>query len=1289
METTTKVKKMKLQIERSMRFLLSFSLLISQIFQNPSLATAAEGILDPITGVATLTVDATGPIPTTQTSDDAPQRDTTTDFMSESRTLSSTQASSTPATVSPSATLSKSDITPLSNPNVWRVAPTGNSSVVKPTLRGLDLRYNTYVGGWAGAAFNFDDLEAAGFQTKDLSGMSQIVLGMNGDISKVKVEFLHFKDNQIQHGTSIYLTGIRSDFEQVWAISTSDLKEAGVDLTKIYQINFIVEGNNKQGALRVNHLPIPVLTTTPDRTREDISTLVGVKHLAKTHPVGNTTTVSTIPNCWNCREGVKISYDTTVGGWAGGGYTFDDFGTLKGESQDLTDLSSLAIGLKGSANRVRMEMVDDSRRRSHVYLDGIQSDLTGIWEVSLSRFSQEVDLKRITQIFFIIEGSDQLGTLDVFLHRSSFTSPEGLVRTRSNPNFGYFERQTPIGYGTIYDVYDLRTGLRKATINKSVSLPAVGGGVTEVIGLPDVTRDGRFLIAGQWNSSPNGRPGEPLQHIDVYDILLGQLVERIDLPSPGNKGTAQDEQINRATNVELVAGLSRLIKVTFPSGEEQTYDLLEVESLTPTVSNPDFSYGVSKWPPAGGIPAMIHVFNKDNKYMASVLKKGKSTAGRLQEIIGAPDVSPDGKYLIAGLLEPTYTPNLLTQSLFIYDMATGKRVRGATLQYTNANLETLAKEIRFVPGSSKFARVIYPSGETRVIDVETGIMWEQAKSNHDYAFRLDFKYISLGKYEAALKLLNVVTGEIVELAYGGNILLNVDVSPNDTPGGPVVVYEVGGPLTVTYDRIYNVFIQRISDPSQKVSLTNNALDKNGTLSSVTFNPDSTSATIKIVTEFLDGTKLEDAYQVALDNLKISKLTSKIIAQGTNLHIDQDASFVMVGNGADYRNFEVWIFDASNGMDQLQLVHKKMVYPWMNLIGKFTLLDAFKTSQGDTVFSIGLSGKVAGSPYLATHIFTLPIGLEYRRSFEIVMAGAGFAATSVSYNGDLATYALVNSIGVSTTAKIDLTTFEIQTGFTGTWDRIFKTYFAYTDTVQTQSLTQFVAGVRYSMDFSNFDSKGVLFYKTRTTFWSDGVTTKTWEQINYANGTLKTAREVRTYDSVGILLTRLLQSFHPDGITVSTQEELTFVNNVKTKRVYKTFNSQGVILTQTVQDYFSDGTHVKTQSDTTYVNGATTLLEIQTFNSSSVILTKTVKTFYANGVNVKTQNDTTYTNGIRSKRVYREFKISGELILKIVDTYWGNGTTLKTRDRYTYATRSHCHNEYTSSGQLKSSLCSTF
>ena len=160
--------------------------------------------------------------------------------------------------ISPSTTLALSDITSLplqtvdgSTPRSLSLRPQGASADATPTSRGMQLQYNTASAGWAGASFDYDNLATPEIETADFSGLNSLVIGLKADTSEVRMEIVDQQDQR----AAIVLTNIRSDIEQVWAISLSQLQ--GINLAKIRGVYFTVEGTGKSGNLEINRVPEP------------------------------------------------------------------------------------------------------------------------------------------------------------------------------------------------------------------------------------------------------------------------------------------------------------------------------------------------------------------------------------------------------------------------------------------------------------------------------------------------------------------------------------------------------------------------------------------------------------------------------------------------------------------------------------------------------------------------------------------------------------------------------------------------------------------------------------------------------------------------------------------------------------------------------------------------------------------------------------------------------------------------------------------------------------------------
>ena len=198
----------------------------------------------------------------------------------------------------------------------------------------------------------------------------------------------------------------------------------------------------------------------------------------------------------------------------------------------------------------------------------------------------------------VLIGKDQSRTTVSLTQLSPAPLQSGAQPTPSNFSFYYVERQAT-GYQVVYDVYK-SNGQLVATVNKNTTITAVGGGIEEIIGLPDVSQDGKYLIAAQWDSIQFARPGSPSQSIQIFDVLTGQLVGRIQLPAPGAMNDSLGQRVNQVTSVLFVPGSSTMAQVVFPSGEVKFYNILtrtEVgSSIASTQTSPNGQYIVTHIP---------------------------------------------------------------------------------------------------------------------------------------------------------------------------------------------------------------------------------------------------------------------------------------------------------------------------------------------------------------------------------------------------------------------------------------------------------------------------------------------------------------------------------------------------------------------------------------------------------------------------------------------------------------------------------------------------------------------
>jgi len=714
--------------------------LCSQIssFSNP--VFAADPILDSATGTPTATVSATTQ---TSTPTSTQTQTTSTEFLSQQTTLSTATTTPSDTTISPSTTLTAADVTKLPQtrtndvttaypmPEITRVAPGDSIASVSGGSDGdVTLHYETKSGGWAGGGLTFDRFASSFIETTDLSGFNQLVVGLKGNPSQVKFEIVDDQD----HKASVHLTGIRSDKEQFWAISTSSLQ--GINLAKTRLLYFIVEGVNQTGDLSINFDINPTLfgpvNPSTTLTTVDITNLPGNLDITRVGPEGNPSGV------WETSRGVTLQYDTTVGGWAGGGFTYDSFSTLSTsiETGDLSGFKQLVFGLKslkGTTDRVKLELVDDKDRKASIHLTGIRSDMEQVWAIPVSSI-QGIDYTKVSLIYFIVEGANQTGQLEI----------------------------------------------------NRISIPST--------------------------------------------------------PSP-----------------PVPAGWMR------------------------ATSNVNFAW----------------------------------------------------------------------------------------------KIESYEKTIYYYDGPRTFTAYVYS-----LQDLRTGTIQRLGEGSSDPS--------KLGQ---------------------------IDVSGETTPGGPVVIYRLADYLTSS-EGFYNTFIQRVSDSTKQIKIQEQFPTANGIPQSLQFNSDNTLATLKTLSSFSDGTRIETIYQIALNTLTTSNPTARLVAQGTNLHIDSDTPLVILPIQLATLAIKAFVWDSSKGLDQMSVMTPLFFDTKVLSRLSFKLVDAYTTLQGRQIVSVSADYAIEIDPIT-------PIR---RTIIQDAKTGQALSLTdvaiAVTYNQNLATYTLLQPNGTTTQKTIDLETLQI-------------------------------------------------------------------------------------------------------------------------------------------------------------------------------------------------------------------------------------------------------------------------
>ncbi|MDP2929706.1 MAG: hypothetical protein Q8O01_06590, partial [Candidatus Omnitrophota bacterium] len=313
--------------------------------------------------------------------------------------------------IMPSSTATQADINipvvNLTDPSPTSLAPTGSTASVAQSDRGLTLTYDTATGGWAGAGFSYDIGDTTAKEYYNFSSLTQITLGVKGSSERVKLEFVDINENK----SYTYLYGVSSAEERFFVVPFNQLT-GNVDMTKVMAVYVIVEGNNRTGTVELSYLkgsvyiyPSATLTqadiSMPNATLYDPS-IMGVS----INPLNSA--VSLTP------RGLHDVYSTGTDGWAGAGFSYDDFftETIK-EYKDLSGVVQMVFGIKGTSSQLKVEFIDKDGNKSAIYLAGISSTTEQFYAIQLSSLIGNAKLSEISYINFIVEGVSLTGSFDI------------------------------------------------------------------------------------------------------------------------------------------------------------------------------------------------------------------------------------------------------------------------------------------------------------------------------------------------------------------------------------------------------------------------------------------------------------------------------------------------------------------------------------------------------------------------------------------------------------------------------------------------------------------------------------------------------------------------------------------------------------------------------------------------------------------------------------------------------------------------------------------------------------
>jgi len=301
------------------------------------------------------------------------------------------------------------DVTPLPILQAGSIDSDGNGSAIEAALNILSnqkasLSYQVDHTGFAGIFQSFQG------KPVDLTQISYLIFGLQSAQSpKVKLEM---KDTS-QARASLFLKGIDAT-ERYYAIPNTLL--AGVDLTHVEEINFLIEGSvnpDQAGALEF-HLGFYPILPDPSLNQNDVTSFAfDATGVLDSDGNGNQVT-ATMEIASETQAALTYGLDTE--GFAGIFHAFDN-------PQDFSGLDRMVMGLKAqSLTRLRWELKDSTNQASFIYLSGTNGS-EQFYSLDPALFNA-INLTQIKEVNLIIEGSqhpNQQGALDLRFGFYDFT----------------------------------------------------------------------------------------------------------------------------------------------------------------------------------------------------------------------------------------------------------------------------------------------------------------------------------------------------------------------------------------------------------------------------------------------------------------------------------------------------------------------------------------------------------------------------------------------------------------------------------------------------------------------------------------------------------------------------------------------------------------------------------------------------------------------------------------------------------------------------------------------------
>ncbi len=183
-----------------------------------------------------------------------------------------------------SGTLKASNITTLpGNPRPYLMAGSNlEAKISSPSSDRFQLDYRVLQSSAvSGFTISFDDAGTTTIETRSLSSLTNLIVGLQGNASSVKLSFTDGNGNK----DTFVLTGVSQTVENFWKIPLSMLAST-VDKNKIRQIDFYVDSSTGLASsgnvlIRIKDLQTtpskPTVASVPSTTTQSMLTLSGTK----------------------------------------------------------------------------------------------------------------------------------------------------------------------------------------------------------------------------------------------------------------------------------------------------------------------------------------------------------------------------------------------------------------------------------------------------------------------------------------------------------------------------------------------------------------------------------------------------------------------------------------------------------------------------------------------------------------------------------------------------------------------------------------------------------------------------------------------------------------------------------------------------------------------------------------------------------------------------------------------------------------------------------------------------